>query len=539
MPKHIFITGGVISSIGKGVASASIGALLKARGFKVRIRKMDPYFNVDPGTLSPFQHGEVFVTDDGAETDLDLGHYERFVDSVCSRNDSITSGRVYWNVLTREREGGYNGRNVQLIPEVTDEAKCFLANDSGDADFILTEVGGTIGDAEGFVFVESIRQFLNQMGRQNAMLVHLTYVPYFKASEEIKTKPTQQSVHMLQARGLTPNMVICRAEQKLPNSSKAKIAMFCNVAQEDVISAPDMESIYEVPLSLHAEGTDDRILAYFGMKAKAPDLSAWEKTLTSTVGTKRELTVAIVAKYAGFPDAYKSLVEAVSHAGMANNVKVNILWVDAEKLEGRDEAGIVEELEGIDGMIVPGGFGVRGVEGKIAAAKFARENDIPYLGICLGMQVAVIEMARNLLGITDANSTEFTKKCTPIIAFISEWKKEGGGVEKREEGGNIGGTLRLGAFKTVIKPGSLAEKIYGEKEISERHRHRYEMDISFEEALAKKGVVISGKSPDGTLPEIIEIPAHSFFIGTQFHPEFKSRPFRAHPLFKALVKAMM
>jgi len=538
MPKYIFITGGVISSIGKGVASASIGALLKARGFKIRMRKMDPYFNVDPGTLSPFQHGEVFVTDDGAETDLDLGHYERFTDTTCRRTDSISSGRVYWNVLTKEREGGYNGRNIQLIPEITDEAKRFMSNDISDEDFVLVEMGGTIGDDEGFVFIESARQLINQIGRANAMLIHLAYVPFFKASEEVKTKPTQQSVRMLLERGLAPNVIICRCEKPVPASSKAKISMFCNVEKEDIISAPDVKNIYEIPLGFHAEGLDDRILSHFGMSAPAPDLAPWEKIISASSTLKNERTIAIVAKYDGFPDAYKSLVEAVSHAGIENKVKTNIRWVSSEGLESKDEAGIVEAFDGVDGIIVPGGFGARGVEGKIAAAKFARENDIPYLGICLGMQVAVIEMARNLLGIKNANSTEFTKDCTPVVAFVNEWSKEGGGKEKRTEGGALGGTQRLGAFRTILKPGSLAEKVYGAKEISERHRHRYEMDISLEKALADKGVVISGKSPDGKLPEVIEIPGHAFFIAGQFHPEFKSRPFRAHPLFKAFVKAL-
>jgi CTP synthase len=530
MTKYIFITGGVISSLGKGVASASIGALLKARGYSVRMRKMDPYFNVDPGTLSPFQHGEVFVTDDGAETDLDLGHYERFTDTKCHRTDSISSGRVYWNVLTRERAGGYDGRNIQLIPEVVDEVKRFLSSDIHGEDFVIYEAGGTIGDDEGFVFIEGIRQFINSLGRENAMLIHLTFVPFFKASGEVKTKPTQQSVRLLLEKGLSPNLILCRSESYIPAAEKKKISMFCNVSPEDVISAPDVRNVYEIPLVYHKEGLDGRVLKHFGLTSAEPDLSAWE----SVAGTRpdKKIAVGIVAKYCGFPDAYKSLVEAVHHAGMANAVDAQIKWINAENIESNG----TDNLAGLDAMIVPGGFGPRGIEGKIAAAGYARTHGIPYLGICLGMQVAVIEMARNMLGIANANSTEFDKKCTPIIHYMGEFEKDGR-IEKRREGDDIGGTLRLGAFPTAIAEGSLAHRIYGASEISERHRHRYEMDISYEKALADKGVVISGRSPDGKLPEIIEIPAHKFFIAGQFHPEFKSRPFRAHPLFDALIKA--
>lgn len=539
MTRYIFITGGVISSLGKGIASASIGALLKARGFSVRHRKMDPYLNVDPGTLSPFQHGEVFVTDDGWETDLDLGHYERFTDTKTHKSDSMTMGRIYQQVLDKERAGAYNGRNVQLIPEVSNEVKEFMASDLTGEDFVIYEVGGTAGEMEGMVYLEAIRQFFNEAGREAAMLVHLTFVPFFRASQEIKTKPTQQSVRHLLEVGLLPNVILCRGEALVPQAEKNKIAMFCNVQPADVISAPDVANIYEIPLVYHKEGLDDRILAHFCLSAPAPDLGPWEKIQAAVREPKTERSVAIVAKYSGFPDAYKSLVEAVAHAGIANNVRAKIKWVNAEDLEGKPDAEVAGFFKGVHAIIVPGGFGVRGAEGKIAAAKYARVNNVPYLGICLGMQVAAIEMARNLLGIANANSTEFTKDCTPIIGFMSDWVREDGGSEKRTEGGDIGGTLRLGAFTTKLAPGSVAARVYGAAEISERHRHRYEMDISFEKALGEKGVVISGKSPDGRLPEVIEIPAHKFFIAGQFHPEFKSRPFAAHPLFAALVKATL
>jgi CTP synthase len=540
MAKHkfIFITGGVISSLGKGIASSAIAALLKARGFKVRNRKMDPYFNVDPGTLSPFQHGEVFVTEDGAETDLDLGHYERFTDTNRCRMDSTTSGRIYWNVLMRERQGGYNGRNVQLIPEITNEVKSFFESDLNGEDFVLYEIGGTVGDAEQTVLVEAARQFINEVGRANALLIHLTYVPYFKPSGETKTKPTQQSVRLLLERGLSPSLILCRSDFRVPEAEKKKIAMFCNVDPEDVISAPDVKDIHEIPLVYRDEKLDERILKHFGITAPEPDLSEWEKINALIAAADREVVVGIVAKYHALPDAYKSVMEAVNHAAIACKAKAKIKWIDSEALEGKSESEAADLLKGIDAMIVPGGFGPRGVEGKIVAANYARVNNIPYLGICLGMQVAVIEMARNLLGIKNANSTEFTQECTPIIAFADEWERADGKKEVRVEGGDIGGTLRLGAFKTVLTKGSEAARIYGgASEISERHRHRYEMDISYEKALADKGVVISGRSSDGVLPEIIEIPKHKFFVGTQFHPEFKSRPFRAAPLFLALIRA--
>ena len=541
MTKYIFITGGVVSSLGKGIASASIGALLQARGFTIRQRKMDPYLNVDPGTMSPFQHGEVFVTDDGAETDLDLGHYERFTGASCHQSDSISGGRIYWNVLTKERQGDYLGATVQAIPHITNEVKSFIESDLHNEDFVIYEIGGTVGDMEGVLFLEGIRQFMNEVGRENVLLIHLTLVPYIKTASEVKTKPTQQSVRKLLEMGLSPNIIMCRSDNLIPESEKAKIAMFCNVRKEDVISAPDTDNIYKIPSVYHHEGLDDRILNYFGMldTAKAPDFSKWDKIYKVLGNWKHNITIGIVAKYCGFPDAYKSLNEAVYHAGISNETKVNIKWINAEELETMDTADIEKTFADINGIIVPGGFGVRGVEGKIKAAEYARTHNVPYLGICQGMQVAVIEMARHLLGIANANSTEFTKECTPIISLITEWEKNGK-KEVRDENTGKGGTLRLGAYKSILTPNTLASKIYGgATEILERHRHRYEMDISYEEALKEKGVIISGRSPDGKLPEIIEIPSHKFFIAGQFHPEFKSRPFATAPLFDALIKACL
>ncbi len=541
MTKYIFITGGVVSSLGKGIASAAIGSLLQARGYTIRQRKMDPYLNVDPGTMSPFQHGEVFVTDDGAETDLDLGHYERFTGFSCHQSDSISGGRIYWNVLTKERQGDYLGATVQAIPHITDEVKNFIKSDLHGEDFVIYEIGGTVGDMEGVLFLESVRQFMNEIGRENVLLIHLTLVPYIKTASEVKTKPTQQSVRKLLEMGLSPNIIMCRSDSLIPDNEKRKIAMFCNVKPEDVISAPDTDNIYKIPGVYHNEGLDDRILSYFGMLSTAnkPDFSRWDKIKTVLGNWKHNITIGIVAKYCGFPDAYKSLNEAVQHAGIANETKVNIKWINAEDLETMNDSQIAETFSDVNGIIVPGGFGHRGVEGKIKAAEYARTHNVPYLGICLGMQVAVIEMARHLLGIENANSTEFTKDCTPIISLITEWVKDGK-KEIRDENTGKGGTLRLGAYTSKLLPNSLASKIYGgATEISERHRHRYEMDIKYEDALKEKGVIISGKSPDGTLPEIIEIPAHKFFIAGQFHPEFKSRPFAAAPLFDALVKACL
>lgn len=538
MTKYIFITGGVVSSLGKGIASAAIGSLLQARGFTVRQRKMDPYLNVDPGTMSPFQHGEVFVTDDGAETDLDLGHYERFTGTSCHQSDSISGGRIYWNVLNKEREGEYLGATVQAIPHITNEVKNFIRSDLHGEDFVIYEIGGTVGDMEGFLFLEGIRQFMNEVGRENTLLIHLTLVPYIKTASEVKTKPTQQSVRKLLELGLSPNIILCRSDNLIPEGEKSKIAMFCNVKAEDVISAPDTDNIYKIPSVYHNEGLDDRILHYFGMlgTANAPDFTKWDRICSVLENWKHNITIGIVAKYCGFPDAYKSLNEAVYHAGITNETKVNIKWINAEDLETMNDDEIAKTFSDVNGIIVPGGFGHRGVEGKIKAAEYARTHNLPYLGICLGMQVAVIEMARHLLGIKDANSTEFTKKCTPIISLITEWEKDGK-KEIRTETTGKGGTLRLGSYISKLTPNSLASKIYNNAtEISERHRHRYEMDIKYEDALKEHGVIISGKSPDGSLPEIIEIPSHKFFIAGQFHPEFKSRPFAAAPLFDALIK---
>ena len=541
MTKYIFITGGVISSLGKGIASASIGALLQSRGFTVRQRKMDPYLNVDPGTMSPFQHGEVFVTDDGAETDLDLGHYERFTGSSCHKSDSISGGRIYWNVLTKERQGEYLGATVQSIPHITDEVKRFIKSDLHGEDFVIYEIGGTVGDMEGFLFLEGIRQFMNEVGRDNVLLIHLTLVPYIKTASEVKTKPTQQSVRKLLEMGLSPNIILCRSDVLIPENEKKKIAMFCNVKPEDVISAPDTDNIYKIPAVYHKEHLDDRILNYFNLLSVSnePDFEKWIKISNVLGNWKHNITIGIVAKYCGFPDAYKSLNEALAHAGISNETKVNIKWINSEHLEDMNATEIENIFSDVDGIIVPGGFGHRGVEGKIKAAEYARTHNIPYLGICLGMQVAVIEMVRHLLGIKDANSTEFMSECTPVISLVTEWEKDGK-KEVRDENTDKGGTLRLGAYISKLLPDSLASKVYGgATEISERHRHRYEMDIKYEDELKSKGVIISGKSPDGKLPEIIEIPAHKFFIAVQFHPEFKSRPFAVAPLFDALVKVCL
>jgi len=539
MQKFIFVTGGVVSSLGKGIASASIGALLQARGFKVRIRKLDPYLNIDPGTMSPHQHGEVFVTEDGAETDLDLGHYERFLGVHPHKTDSISGGRIYYNVLTKERRGDYLGATVQSIPHITDEIKRFISSDLTDEDFVICEIGGTVGDIEGLIFLEAIRQFANDVGRENTLFVHLTLLPYIKAAGELKTKPSQHSIKILLEAGIQADIILCRSAMMMSDAEREKIALFCNLRPEDVIVALNLDNIYKIPLAYHKEGLDERVLYHFGMldKAKAPDYSKWEKVEKALASPKGEVTIGIVGKYCGLQDAYKSLNEALFHAGLANQVKVKIKWIEAETLEGVSDEEVAEKLSEADGILVPGGFGYRGVEGKIRAAKYARENKVPYLGICLGMQIAAIEIARDVLGIKDANSTEFTKDCTPIIALMSEWEQDGK-KQIRGENANKGGTLRLGAYPCKIKAGTLAHKIYGADEISERHRHRYEMDIRFEDDFAKHGVVISGKSPDGVLPEILEITDHPFFIAGQFHPEFKSTPFEGHKLFKSFIVAV-
>lgn len=538
MPKYIFVTGGVVSSLGKGIASASIGALLQSRGYKVRIRKLDPYLNIDPGTMSPHQHGEVFVTEDGAETDLDLGHYERFLGIHPHKTDSISGGKIYFNVLTKERRGDYLGATVQSIPHITDEIKEFISSDITDEDFIICEIGGTVGDIEGLIFLEAIRQFANDIGRENALFIHLTLLPYIKTAGELKTKPSQHSVKTLLEAGIQADILMCRSSMPMSDSEREKLALFCNLVPEDVIVALDLDNIYKIPLSYHKEGLDVRVLEHFGMlsSSREPDLSRWEEIVEVMEHWEREVTIGIIGKYCGLQDAYKSLNEALFHAGLANRCKVKLKWIEAETLEGKTSSTVEEILSNLDGILVPGGFGYRGVEGKIIAARYAREHKIPYLGICLGMQVAAIEIVRDILGIQDANSTEFVKECTPLIALMHEWD-QGGLKQKRHEGSDKGGTLRLGSYPCILTKGTLAWNIYSQDKIYERHRHRYEMDINYEQELAKKGVLISGKSPDGVLPEIIEVKDHPFFIGVQFHPEFKSQPFSAHPLFRAFIKA--
>jgi len=541
MTKYIFITGGVVSSLGKGMASAAIGALLQARGYKVRMRKMDPYLNIDPGTMSPYQHGEVFVTEDGAETDLDLGHYERFSGTNGKKTDSISGGRIYYNVLMKERRGDYLGATVQAIPHVTDEIKNFIESDLSDEDFVLYEIGGTVGDIEGTLFLEAIRQFANKVGRENALFIHLTLLPYIPTAGELKTKPTQHSVKQLLETGLQANILLCRSQMMLSENEKRKIALFCNIAPEDVIVALDADSIYKIPLLYHKEGLDERILNHFGMlkTAKEPDLEKW-KAISDVIGHwEHEVTIAVVGKYCGLPDAYKSLNEALLHGGIAHKTKVNVKWIESDTLEKMSDDQITATFAGVNGILVPGGFGNRGIEGKMIAERYARENKVPFLGICLGMQTAVIEAVRHLLGIENANSTEFTKDCTPVVALMTEWIKDGK-KQLRTETTDVGGTMRLGAYPCVLTKDTLASRLYGGKDtIFERHRHRYEVDMDYVERLAEKGMIVSGKSPDGLLPEIVELKNHPFFIAVQFHPEFKSRAFDAHPLFKGLVEAAL
>ncbi len=535
MTRFIFITGGVVSSLGKGLASAALGALLQARGFKVRLRKLDPYLNVDPGTMSPYQHGEVFVTDDGAETDLDLGHYERFTGVHARQSDNITTGRIYSDVIARERRGDYLGATIQVIPHVTDAIKEFVLSNVDDEDFILCEIGGTVGDIEGLPFLEAIRQLGNELGRERAMYLHLTLLPYIPTAGELKTKPTQHSVKELLNVGIQADVLLCRADREIPEAEKRKIALFCNVHPDAVVSGLDVDSIYRVPLSYHEEGLDSQVYRHFGIDAPMPDLKRWEDVLKPVLSPEGEVTIAVVGKYTGLLEAYKSLQEALTHGGIANNVKVNLNWIDAEIFENEDE-NTVHHLNGVHGILVPGGFGERGVEGKTAAATFAREHDIPYFGICLGMQMAVIEAARNLAGIKGAGSTEFGECDEPIVGLLIEWERDGI-IEKRSEDGDMGGTMRLGGYDAVLQPNSHIHKIYGAENINERHRHRYEVNLAYEGQLAKAGMVFSAKSPDGILPEIVEIPDHPWFIGVQFHPELKSKPFDPHPLFKSFIAA--
>ncbi len=539
MARYIFITGGVVSSLGKGLASAALGALLQARGFSVRLRKLDPYLNVDPGTMSPFEHGEVFVTDDGAETDLDLGHYERFTGVAARRTDSVSSGRIYSNVLEKERRGDYLGKTIQVIPHVTNEIKDWIAIGDDEVDFMLCEIGGTVGDIEGLPFFEAIRQFAQERPRGQCIFMHLTLLPYLAASGELKTKPTQHSVKELRSIGLQPDVLVCRSEQPIPEKERAKIALFCNVRPEAVIPAYDLKTIYEAPLAYHGAGLDQAVLDAFGISpAPRPDLSRWEDVMDRITHPEGEVNVAIVGKYVQLEDAYKSIAEALTHGGIANRVKVNVDWVDAEIFESEDPAPY---LENFDAILVPGGFGERGTEGKIRAAQFAREHNVPYLGICLGMQMAVIEAARNTAGISTAGSEEFDheagkKRFEPVVYHLKEWV-QGNYTVRRSADDDKGGTMRLGAYDAVLKEGSRVARIYGTTRIEERHRHRYEVDIKYREKLEKAGLVFSGMSPDGRLPEIVEWSNHPWFIGVQFHPELKSKPFEPHPLFADFIRA--
>ena len=534
MTRYIFITGGVVSSLGKGLMGASLAALLQARGYKVRIRKFDPYLNVDPGTMSPYQHGEVYVTDDGAETDLDLGHYERFTGVPSRKTDNITSGRVYSDIIARERRGEFLGATVQVIPHVTDAIKAFAKAETEALDFVLCEIGGTVGDIESLPFLEAIRQMAADVGKANVCYIHVTLVPFIAAAGELKTKPTQHSVAELRGIGIQPDVLVCRSEHPLPESDRAKIALFCNVRKEAVISALDAESIYEVPLQYHAEGLDDEVLNAFGMTdAPRPDLTRWQDIAERIHNPEGEVTIGVVSKYTGMKDAYKSLTEALVHGGLANRVKVNIKWLDAEEFEGADVAARLEPMHGI---LVPGGFGERGSEGKIASVRFARERRVPFFGICLGMQMACIEAARNQAGIQAASTTEFGPTAEPIVGLITEWMSAEG-LQTRHAGGDLGGTMRLGAYPAELGANSVVAGVYGSARIAERHRHRYEVNGAYRPALEKEGLIFSGMSPDGLLPEVVERPDHPWFIGVQFHPELKSKPFDPHPLFAGFIEA--
>ena len=537
MARYIFITGGVVSSLGKGLASAALGALLQARGYGVRLRKLDPYLNVDPGTMSPYQHGEVFVTDDGAETDLDLGHYERFTGVSATRADNITTGQIYQTILDKERRGAFLGATVQVIPHVTDEIKQFVLADAGEGvDFVLVEIGGTVGDIEGLPFFEAIRQLGQDLPRGDTCFVHLTLLPFIKTAGEMKTKPTQHSVKELRSIGIQPHILLCRCEQPIPPDEKRKIGLFCNVRPSAVIQALDSSDIYQVPLDYHLQGLDAEVLDVFGIRdAPAPDLTRWRKVVERSSHPDGEVTIAVVGKYTILKDAYKSLIEALSHGGMANRVKVNLDWVESEAFEGEDGAAAAR-LDGVHGILVPGGFGERGSEGKIRAAQFARERSVPYFGVCFGMQMAVIEALRNVGGLPGASSSEFGATSEPVVGLMTEWAR-GNERETRGENDNKGGTMRLGAYEAVLTPGSRIESIYGAAAISERHRHRYEVNIGYRDAFEAAGLKMTGVSPDGLLPEIVERTDHPWFIGVQFHPELKSRPFAPHPLFSSFIAA--
>ena len=533
MTRYIFITGGVVSSLGKGISAAALGALLQARGFKVRLRKLDPYLNVDPGTMSPTQHGEVYVTDDGAETDLDLGHYERFTGVPARRSDNVTTGKIYSTVIAKERRGDYLGGTVQVIPHVTDAIKEFICTDVEDVDFLVCEIGGTVGDIESLPFLEAIRQLGNEFGPQRALFVHLTLVPWIPAAGELKTKPTQHSVKELQSVGIQPGILLCRCDREIPREARRKIALFCNLRPEAVIQALDVDTIYQVPAAYHAEGFDTEVCRHFGLTAPEPDLTSWRRVVERIRQPESAVDIAVVGKYTSLLDSYKSLGEALAHGGIANNVRVRLNWIDSEIFEREDT---VQYLEGVHGILVPGGFGERGAEGKIHAARFARERQVPYFGICFGMQMAVIEAARNLAGISTAGSTEFGPSKDPVVGLMTEWMR-GNMVERRNEGGDLGGTMRLGAYDAHLASDSQVRAIYGKDWISERHRHRYEVNINYKERLEAVGLRFSGMSPDGILPEIVERPDHPWFIGVQFHPELKSKPFDPHPLFTAFIEA--
>jgi CTP synthase len=533
MTRFIFITGGVVSSLGKGLCSAALGALLQARGFKVRLRKLDPYLNVDPGTMSPYQHGEVYVTDDGAETDLDLGHYERFTGVPSRQTDNVTTGQIYSKVIAKERRGDYLGATVQVIPHVTDAIKEFVRDDLSDEDFVICEIGGTVGDIEGLPFLEAIRQLGNELGRERTLFIHLTLVPYIASAGELKTKPTQHSVKELQSLGIQPDIVVCRTEHEIGRDARRKIALFCNIREQSVIQARDVDTIYAVPRAYHGEGLDGAVCHHFQLGAHEPDLSVWDQITNTVRQPDGEVTIGVVGKYTAMIDAYKSLAESLTHGGIANHVRVKVNWLDSEIFEND---GAIHHLEGVHGILVPGGFGERGAEGKVKAVQFARERKVPYFGICFGMQMAVIEAARNMAGIRGAGSTEFGPCQEPVVGLLTEWMR-GNEIERRNLQSDLGGSMRLGAYPASLKPGSQVKQIYGQEEISERHRHRYEVNINYREVLERAGVVFSGLSPDGELPEIIELPEHPWFIGVQFHPELKSKPFDPHPLFTSFIKA--
>ncbi len=533
MARYIFVTGGVVSSLGKGLSSASLAYLLKSQGYKVRLRKMDPYLNVDPGTMSPFQHGEVFVTDDGAETDLDLGHYERFTNISSKQSDNITTGRIYSDVIKREREGGYLGKTVQVIPHITNRIKEFIKKDITNEDFVICEIGGTVGDIESLPFVEAIRQFSNEHGKSKTLFIHLTFVPFLKSSDEIKTKPTQHSVKELRSIGIQPDIIICRSQQSIPLDQRKKISLFCNVPIENVIETVDVRTIYEAPISFFNQKLDKQVLKYFKLKSKKrANLVPWKRITKIVLNTKKSVNIAIIGKYVNLKDAYKSLDEALIHGGISNKVKINLIRIESDNLKSNE---IKKTLKNVSGLLIPGGFGKRGTEGKISAIKYARENKIPFLGICFGMQMAIIEFARNKLKIKKAGSSELDKKCYPVIGLINEWDKNGKIIKGTDK--NLGGTMRLGLYEAKLRNNSAINRIYKLKSIKERHRHRYEVNNNLKNQFERKGLIFSGMSPDNKLPEIIELKNHPWFIGVQFHPEFKSRPLAPHPLFSSFIKA--